>query len=224
MFPDESRWEQIAKRFNQTKRRAKFIAFEGIDGSGKSTIIDDVKDELMRRGFSVLINREPGTTEMGDKLRALLKSDVPRSKRTELFIQEACRVDIIERRILPNLHKYDYILNDRYIDSTVAYQGAGNGNDQGLINELNILATRDIKPDLTFFIDTDFEIARARVLKRKGVKDDFDKDREYAKRVYNAYHRLCNRSDIITINNNDNIEFATKAIIGYLSKLEFDWV
>lgn len=53
MFPDESRWEQIAKRFNQTKRRAKFIAFEGIDGSGKSTIIDDVKDELMRRGFSV---------------------------------------------------------------------------------------------------------------------------------------------------------------------------
>lgn len=224
MFPDESRWEQIAKRFNQTKRRAKFIAFEGIDGSGKSTIIDDVKDELMRRGFSVLINREPGTTEMGDKLRALLKSDVPRSKRTELFIQEACRVDIIERRILPNLHKYDYILNDRYIDSTVAYQGAGNGNDQGLINELNILATRDIKPDLTFFIDTDFGIARARVLKRKGVKDDFDKDREYAKRVYNAYQRLCNRSDIITINNNDNIEFATKAIIGYLSKLEFDWV
>lgn len=171
-----------------------------------------------------MINREPGTTEMGDKLRALLKSDVPRSKRTELFIQEACRVDIIERRILPNLHKYDYILNDRYIDSTVAYQGAGNGNDQGLINELNILATRDIKPDLTFFIDTDFEIARARVLKRKGVKDDFDKDREYAKRVYNAYQRLCNRSDIITINNNDNIEFATKAIIGYLSKLEFDWV
>lgn len=224
MFPDESRWEQIAKRFNQTKRRAKFIAFEGIDGSGKSTIIDDVKDELMRRGFSVLINREPGTTEMGDKLRALLKSDVPRSKRTELFIQEACRVDIVDRRILPNLHKYDYILNDRYIDSTVAYQGAGNGNDQGLINELNILATRDIKPDLTFFIDTDFEIARARVLKRKGVKDDFDKDREYAKRVYNAYQRLCNRSDIITINNNDNIEFATKAIIGYLSKLEFDWV
>lgn len=224
MFPDESRWEQIAKRFNQTKRRAKFIAFEGIDGSGKSTIIDDVKDELMRRGFSVLINREPGTTEMGAKLRALLKSDVPRSKRTELFIQEACRVDIVERRILPNLHKYDYILNDRYIDSTVAYQGAGNGNDQGLINELNILATRDIKPDLTFFIDTDFEIARARVLKRVDVKDDFDKDREYAKRVYNAYQRLCNRSDIITINNNDNIEFATKAIIGYLSKLEFDWV
>lgn len=224
MFPDESRWEQIAKRFNQTKRRAKFIAFEGIDGSGKSTIIDDVKDELERRGFSVLVNREPGTTEMGDKLRELLKSDTPRSKRTELFIQEACRVDIIERRILPNLHKYDYILNDRYVDSTVAYQGAGNGNDQGLINELNILATRDIKPDLTFFIDTDFEIARARVLKRKGVKDDFDKDREYAKRVYNAYQRLCNRSDIITINNNDNIEFATKAIIGYLSKLEFDWV
>lgn len=224
MFPDESRWEQIAKRFSQTKRRAKFIAFEGIDGSGKSTIINEVRDELMRRDFSVLVNREPGTTEMGAKLRALLKSDVPRSKRTELFIQEACRVDIIERRILPNLHKYDYILNDRYIDSTVAYQGAGNGNDQGLINELNILATRDIKPDLTFFIDTDFEIARARVLKRVDVKDDFDKDREYAKRVYNAYQRLCNRSDIITINNNDNIEFATKAIIGYLSKLEFDWV
>lgn len=224
MFPDESRWDQLAKRFNQTKRRAKFIAFEGIDGSGKSTIVNEIRDELMRRDFSVLVNREPGTTEIGAKLRNLLKSNVPRSKRTELFIQEACRVDIVEQRILPNLHKYDYILNDRYIDSTVAYQGAGNGNDQGLINELNILATRDIKPDLTFFIDTDFEIARSRVLKREGVKDTFDKDREYAKRVYNAYRRLCNRSNVITINNDNNIDFAVKAIIGYLSKLEFNWV
>lgn len=224
MFPDESRWDQVAKNFSRTKRRAKFIAFEGIDGSGKSTIIDEVRDELERRGFSVLVNREPGTTEMGAKLRELLKRDIPRSKRTELFIQEACRVDIVEQRILPNLYKYDYILNDRYTDSTVAYQGAGNGNDQGLINELNILATRDIKPDLTFFIDTDFEIARARVLKRAGVKDTFDNDREFAKRVYNAYQHLNNRSDIITIKNNDNVDFATKAIIGYLRKLEFDWV
>lgn len=218
MFLDDSRWESYAKNFPRSKRRAKFIAFEGIDGSGKSTIINKVANELKQSGYSVLVNQEPGTTPMGNKLRKLLKTDIPRAKRTELFIQEACRVDIIETRIIPNLYNYDFILNDRYTDSTIAYQGAGNGNDLGLINELNILATREIKPDLTFFIDTDLQLVNKRS-KKQGDIDEFDRVSNFAKRVYNQYQHLANSKSIVKIPNNNSVDYATKLVMSYLQSL-----
>lgn len=186
---------------------AKFIVFEGIDGSGKSTVLDQVAKELKANGKTVLINREPGTTAMGLAVRQLLKSGTKRSRETELFLQEASRRDIFDTRIKPNLDKYDYIINDRYIYSTIAYQGAGRGNPINVVNELNFLATDNLVPDLAILIDTDLATAAQRQRFRQQTRDDFDRHfdqiDDFSKRVYHSYQGMVATGELTRVVNND---------------------
>lgn len=186
---------------------AKFIVFEGIDGSGKSTVLDQVAEKLKANGKTVLINREPGTTAMGLAVRQLLKSGTKRSRETELFLQEASRRDIFDTRIKPNLDKYDYIINDRYIYSTIAYQGAGRGNPINVVNELNFLATDNLVPDLAILIDTNLITAAQRQRFRQQTRDDFDRHfdqiDDFSKRVYHSYQGMVATGELTRVVNND---------------------
>lgn len=186
---------------------AKFIVFEGIDGSGKSTVLDQVAEKLKANGKTVLINREPGTTAMGLAVRQLLKSGTKRSRETELFLQEASRRDIFDTRIKPNLDKYDYIMNDRYIYSTIAYQGAGRGNPINVVNDLNFLATDNLVPDLAILIDTNLITAAQRQRFRQQTRDDFDRHfdqiDDFSKRVYHSYQGMVATGELTRVVNND---------------------
>lgn len=177
------------------------LSFEGIDGSGKTTIINHLVEKLKQRSLSVKVLQEPGTSKMGQQIRKLLKTSTPRTSLSELLLYEASRADMVETILIPSLKKYDVVILDRYIDSTIAYQGYGNKNDIELINKLNQIATKGITPDISFFIDVNVEEAKKRRLKRNECHNDMlDTDDKYANDVYNGYKKL---NHLVSIKNDD---------------------
>ena len=134
-----------------------FISFEGVDGSGKSTQINLLKIEIEKKGFECVVLEEPGTTLVGIEIRKILK-DYEKvgelSSITELFLFAASRSELVKKEIKPVLTKQRTVLiADRFIDSTLAYQGYGRGFDIDKINYINNIATQCIKPDITFLLD-----------------------------------------------------------------------
>ena len=134
-----------------------FISFEGVDGSGKSTQINLLKIEIEKKGFECVVLEEPGTTLLGIEIRKILK-DYEKvgelSSITELFLFAASRSELVNKEIKPVLTKQRTVLiADRFIDSTLAYQGYGRGFDIDKINYINNIATQCIKPDITFLLD-----------------------------------------------------------------------
>ena len=189
----------------------KLITFEGIDGAGKTSLIEATAKKLEVNGYTVRVLQEPGTTDMGKEIRKLVKSDLERSKLSEILLFQASRSDMVERELKPALDKYDYVLLDRYIDSTIAYQGYGNQFNLDVLNDLNRLATNGCLPYKTLLIDVDLETARYRARKR-GEKDKFDKDLEFAQRVYNGYQKLSKELERIVVIPNDSFDLALEDI------------
>ncbi len=138
------------------KKQGFFITFEGGEGSGKSTHADLLKDYLQKRGFEVVLLREPGGTGTGEKLREILLSKSNNiSPITELLLFLASRRELVKEVILPSLEDGKIVICDRFMDSTTAYQGYGRGIDLKLVLKLNKLAVEEAYPTLTFVLDTD---------------------------------------------------------------------
>ncbi len=145
------------------------ITFEGIDGAGKSTLLKNTVSFLKERGLEVVAYREPGGTPLAEEIREkLLKRDV--DPVVELFLFEASRASLVKEKVIPDLESGKIVVLDRFVDSTLAYQGYGRGLDKRLVVELNNLASTGIKPDITFLIDIDPEVA----LKRLKDRDRFE--------------------------------------------------
>lgn len=134
-----------------------FIAFEGGDGAGKSTQTGLLAAELEARGHEVLRTREPGGTTIGEKLRSLVldhdQGEI--DARTEALIFAASRAAHVNQAILPALNRGAVVLCDRYIDSSVAYQGAGRGLGTDIVLEINLWAVEELRPDLTVLLDVE---------------------------------------------------------------------
>jgi len=131
-----------------------FITFEGIDGAGKTTQINLLKSYLESKNKEVLSIREPGGLSFSEKIRAILldtKTEI--NSTTELFLFEAARSELTEKIILPALKENKIVICDRFFDSTSAYQGFGRGLNIDNINYLNKVATQNLVPDLTFYLD-----------------------------------------------------------------------
>lgn len=153
--------------------QGKLIVFEGVEGCGKTTQMQLCSQWLESLGVSVVLTREPGGTELGKDLRRLLlekSEDKPVSEVTELLLYAADRAQHIEQELKPNLAQGKYILCDRYIDSTIAYQGYGRGLNMSLIQQLNDIATGGLQSDLTIWLDVNVEVGLAR--KRGQTKLD----------------------------------------------------
>ncbi len=149
-----------------------FITFEGIDGSGKSTQLEFLAKELHARGHSVIKTRDPGGTEIGQELRQILLHHPGFvSQRCELFLYLADRSQHVDEVILPALEAGKIVLCDRYIDSTVAYQGGGRGLPIDEIHRMNTLATNGLKPDKTILLDAPVEM----LLDRAKSRSDADR-------------------------------------------------
>ena len=137
------------------KYKGKFITFEGSEGCGKSTQSGLLYQYLKKRGLKVVSLREPGATKISEKIRKILldcKNDAM-SKECEMLLYMAARAQIVEEIIKPALARGEIVICDRFLDSTLAYQGYGLGIDTGLIKNIGTFVTQGIKPDLTFFLD-----------------------------------------------------------------------
>ncbi|ABG50844.1 MAG: dTMP kinase [Trichodesmium sp. St16_bin4-tuft] len=219
----------------------KFIVFEGVEGGGKTTQIELLQDWLLETGESrqilpksidldleVVITREPGGTKLGKALRELLLSpDVLAEKiqeTSELLLYAADRAQHIEALIKPCLERGTIVLCDRFIDSTIAYQGYGRGLDVELIKQLNYIATGGLKSDLTFWLDIDVEIGLARAKSRGNFDRMEQANIEFHRRVQQGYQELAkNNSLIVRIDANLTREKVQQQIQAIIMQKLVEW-
>lgn len=152
-----------------------FISFEGIDFCGKSTQVELLKNYLEKNNQKVLIIREPGGTEISEKIRDILldKKNLAMTMESEIFLFSASRAQLVREKIKPSLEKGYFVISDRFHDSTTAYQGFGRGISLESVMHINKLAIDDTVPDLTFFMNISLEEAE----KRKMLKSHSELDR-----------------------------------------------
>ena len=184
-----------------------FITFEGADGSGKTTQLNNIKSFFEEKGFDVVVTREPGALEIGQKIRnILLHHDGIVADRCEMFLFLADRAQHVETFIKPAINEGKIVLCDRHTDSTIAYQGYGRGQDINLLKELNEIAVNNIKPDLTLVFDVSTEIAQERVGSEKDRMESAGI--EFHKKVRNGYLELQKQESdrIKLVNANNSIE------------------
>ncbi|TAL70884.1 MAG: dTMP kinase [Bacteroidetes bacterium] len=166
------------------------ITFEGIDGCGKTTQIGLLSSYLRENGKEVLTLREPGGTEFSEKIRdLLLHSKDKLTAQSELFLFESARADLVEKIIKPELEKGTIVILDRFYDSTTAYQGYGRQIDLNVVNASNHLASKNLKPDITFFLDIPLELSYQRSNHRKLDKIEKSGD-EFFTRVIDGYKKI----------------------------------
>ncbi len=136
-----------------------FITLEGPEGSGKTSKIPPLVDYLRQRGYKVLATREPGGTAIGDQVRCILTdlAHTNMSPRAEALLFQASRAQLVEQVIRPALQAGEIVICDRYADSTLAYQGYGQGGDLDQLRRLVDFATGGLRPDLTLLLDLDVE-------------------------------------------------------------------
>ncbi len=182
--------------------RGLFISFEGSEGCGKSTQIQLLHNQIVDNGFPCSLTREPGGTPLSESIRHLLKfapegeNMVPEA---ELLLFAASRAQLVREVLIPWLESGTHILADRFLDSTVVYQGIGRGLDMDLIRSINSLAVGECMPDLTILLDMDAKTALDRA--RQQTQADLFQDQvdrmekeqlSFYERVRNGYLKLAN--------------------------------
>ncbi len=170
-----------------------FITFEGIEGSGKSTQMQMVFDELHAHSSQVIATREPGGSAIGEAIRAILLNPDNEhiSPLAELLLYNADRAEHVSGTIRPALAKGAIVLCDRFYDSTVAYQGAARSLSSRTLRTLHKIATDDLLPDYTVLFDLDVVVGKRRLLKRRGKVDRLEQESTaFHQRVREEYLRL----------------------------------
>ena len=173
--------------------KGKFITFEGSEGSGKSTQIERVCRYLKRKRRKVLFLREPGATRISEQIRRILLDvgSAGMGDECETFLYMAARAQLVREKIVPALSEGKIVLCDRFLDSTIAYQGYGNGVDIGWIKQLGRFATGGVTPDLTLFFDIDAKKGLGRI---RRPKDRIERRSVlYHRRVRRGYLALARR-------------------------------
>ena len=157
--------------------RGRFITFEGTEGVGKSTQLENAANTLKNLGVDFIVTREPGGTPMAENIRELLMSprEEPVHETTELLLMFAARAQHLHNRILPALDKGQWVLCDRFTDATFAYQGGGRGVPAERIALLESLVQGEVRPDHVILLDAPVETGMARA-KKRGELDRFEQE------------------------------------------------
>ena len=201
--------------------KSKFITLEGIEGSGKTSSLKSITDLLDKKNISYVVTREPGGGSIGKELRSiLLDPETEISPEVELMLMLSDRKDHVEKIILPNLEKGNWVVSDRFMDSSIAYQGGGRQLGKKLIISLSEYLNLP-QPDLTLLFDLPVETSLSRV-KARGELDRFEKEElEFHKRIRNTYLDLAknNSNRIKIIDSSEKIESMLNNVKQAIEKL-----
>jgi dTMP kinase len=168
-----------------------FIVFEGLDGCGKSTQAQMLADFFSDRGTKYLHVREPGGTAVGDQLRSiLLNPDTSLTQWGEVLLLAAARAQLVQDVITPALERGEVVISDRYLFSSLAYQGYGLEQDVELVKRVNLEAVQNLMPDLTFFLEIDPQVGLSRQQQVRGLDRIEQRQGEYYARVVQGYSQL----------------------------------
>ena len=170
-------------------RHGRFISLEGGEGAGKSTLLGGLRDYLHQHGVQLLQVREPGGTALGEAIRSLVldPAHAALSAESELLLMFASRAQLVRERIQPALDAGQWVLCDRYVDASYAYQGGGRGQPLERIAELERWACDGVRPDLTLLLDLPVSTGRARAAGR-GAADRIETEADaFFERVRQAY-------------------------------------
>ena len=197
------------------------IAFEGVEGSGKSLHLKNISKYLKRKKIRFLSLREPGGSKTSEKIRKLILSNKSNfNKKTDLLLYLAARSENIEKIIKKN-YKKKIIFIDRFIDSTLAYQHYGMGIDKNIINKINQYLLGKIKIDFTFLNLVNMTNLQSRLSKRKNL-NRYDKFKiSFYKKIQNGFVKIArkNKTKYLIINSNDSILKNKKIILNKTNKL-----
>jgi len=193
----------------------KLITFEGIDGSGKSTQIQLLEAEFEKSGISYKTFREPGGTKLSEKIRTILldKENIELYSNVESLLFAAARAQLTAEQIKPAITKGEFVICDRFVDSTIAYQGYGRGLNINNLELINTIATDGLIPDITFILDIDPQKATERL---KAVNPDRMEAAgiDFFKNIRHGYYQIReqNQSRCIVINGEKPQEDISKEI------------
>jgi len=203
------------------KKKAFFITFEGVEGSGKSYQSRKLYRNLKKKGFPVILTREPGGTVNAERIRKLILQDYFQKestkqfdKHTDTLLYLAARNEHVKNKIKPAILKKKIIICDRFIDSTLAYQVYGKKINKKLIDVIHKNILENIKPDLTYILKCEISNAMNRLNKRK-TKNRYDKfSRQFYANVQNAFIRIAkkNKNRYMVVDNSNNNKSTEKII------------
>lgn len=199
-----------------------FITLEGIDGSGKTTQLNLLKDYLESQNEKVVTLREPGGTDFTEKIRELLlNKDYVLNSVTELMLFEASRSYLVENVIKPKLDEGFYVICDRFFDSTTAYQGYGRGLEINFIEKCNQMAVKSIIPNITFYFSINLESKLQRIGQRENDRIE-QSGEEFYRNVINGFDQLAelNKDRIVSIDALKSIEEIHEIIKTEINKLK----
>lgn len=168
------------------------ITLEGIDGAGKTTLARGMCAALATRGLDVQLLREPGGVSAAEHIRELVRDPAQRiGPRAEALLYAAARAQLVEQRLRPLLEMGGFVLLDRFVDSSLVYQGVGRQLGVDAVRSINAFATGGLTPDRTLLLDLDPTLARARSGAREAVPDRIEREGEgFFERIAAAYRRL----------------------------------
>ena len=176
---------------------SEFITFEGGEGSGKSTVMKDVAARLTKEGYKLVLTREPGGTPIAEEIRNVIldKDNTKMDPRTEALLYAASRRQHLVEKIWPALERGEIVLCDRYLDSSLAYQGGARGLGVDEVLSINMFATEGEYPDLTLLFDLEPEEGLKRIEKNKGREvNRLDLEKlEFHKKVRDNFHALAKK-------------------------------
>jgi len=173
------------------------VTFEGIDGSGKSTQAEMLHDRLQQEQYPVVLVREPGGTPISEKIRTLLLDNRHQEMTsvTEFLLYAASRAQLTAEKILPALQQGKIVVCDRYMDSSLAYQGFGRRVDKSFIQKVNLEATQNILPDLTFIFDVEIRVANERASHNAKDPDRLEEENTtFKRRVQHGYRKIADNA------------------------------
>ncbi|OIJ29020.1 dTMP kinase [Staphylococcus sp. LCT-H4] len=202
-----------------------FITFEGPEGSGKTTVIQQVAQKLGSE-YNIVMTREPGGVKTGEQIRELLLEGDGMDERTEALLFAASRREHLVGKVIPSLNEGKIVLCDRYIDSSLAYQGYARGIGLAEVKSINEFAIDGLYPDITIYLDVSVDIGRKRILKNQRVQNRLDQESvNFHEKVVEGYKKIIhNESErFIVIDADRSIEevvsAAYESISKYLEKL-----
>jgi len=199
------------------KKKGLFITFEGLDGSGKTTQMELLRDYLKNRGFDVVTTIEPGGTKIGQKIRKILldKENHDISPRAETLLFLASRAELVSEVILPALREGKIVLCDRFFDSTVVYQGIARGLGGKEILKMNLWATGRVVPDITFLLSVRVSKGKKRMYDadKKTDRIELEKD-SFKEKIYRGYLDIArnNKDRIVIVDGESSIENISEEI------------